>query len=58
VENWQRASEQPEGFIRCAICHVSKPVSAFWRDRSRVRGYRSYCCVCDKLRYPRGGRLR
>ena len=57
VENWRQSMELPEGTLRCAICHVPKPKSEFWRDRSRVRGYRSYCRVCDKARYPQiGGR--
>jgi hypothetical protein len=52
VENWRKLSEQPEGFIRCAICHRWKPTTSFWRDRSRLSGYRSYCKTCDKARYP------
>jgi RNase P subunit RPR2 len=59
VENWRRTMELPEGLLRCAICHIPKPMAEFWRDRSRPRGFRSYCKSCDKSRYPQiGGRHR
>ena len=52
VENWRKAAGDPEGFLRCAICRCMKPTTEFWRDRSRIGGYRSYCRTCDKARYP------
>jgi hypothetical protein len=51
IENWRKLAAEPEGFIRCATCRRSKPVTEFWRDRSRLRGYRSYCKSCDRMRY-------
>ena len=55
VANWRQSMELPEGTIRCAICHAPKPKSEFYRDRSRVRGRRSYCKKCDVARYPQSG---
>ena len=52
IEVWRRSQEEPDGFRNCAACKKPKPLAEFCRDRSRLRGYRSYCRTCDKERYP------
>ena len=54
VAVWRASAENDlvGGKQRCADCRLVKPVEEFYRDRSRLRGYRSYCKVCDRKRYP------
>ena len=53
VRVWRTSLDPPEGMLKCSVCRQIKPVEAFWRERSRLRGYRSSCRVCDKARGPR-----
>ena len=53
VRVWRKGGAAPGGVLKCSVCRQIKPVEAFWKNRSRSRGYRSYCKACDKQRYPR-----
>jgi hypothetical protein len=52
LQVWREGARPPDGKQKCAACKKVKLVSEFARDRSRLRGYRSYCKTCDKARYP------
>jgi hypothetical protein len=44
---------------RCSRCKKTIPVNCFYRDKSRVDGYRNYCKTCvSELRKSYGGRGR
>lgn len=49
------ASKQQPAAKRCHVCRLSKPLSLFYRDKSRGDGRSSRCIACDKLVRPRKG---
>ena len=36
---------------KCTKCGKVKPLSEFWKDKSRKNGYRSECACCSKENY-------
>ena len=37
-------------YKRCCHCKTTKPISGFWKDKSRVDGLENKCKICDTTR--------
>lgn len=47
-----------DGFCECYVCHKTKPIELFAKDRRRTNGYSTICKDCDNKRHRKNGQIK